>query len=79
MGRGGVGVGVGVGVGGASWTGTTVSVALSVGFGSITAPVTDQPIRWSPLVTPVSRAVTSTLSPGRSTPSSHWGESVAQV
>ncbi len=54
-------------------------MALSVGFGSSTAPVTDQPTGWSPRVTPVSRAVISTLAPGGTVPRSHWGEPAPQL
>ncbi len=54
-------------------------VALSVGLGSMTAPVTDQSTRWMPVVTPVSRAVISTSVPGGTVPRSHWGVPAAQV
>ncbi len=81
-GGGGVVGGVADGVG-EGWvtgvTGTTVSAALSVGPGSRTAPLTDQPIRWSPVLTPVTRTVTGTLVPGAMTPRSHWREPAGHV
>lgn len=64
-------MGVGVG-GGAVRTGTTVRPSLSLGRGSRTAPVTDQPTGASPGVTPVRVTSTGTVLPGRTTPRSHW-------